>query len=310
MTITDIFLNNSNVDSKSSWNTSKYTEKSDHFIRLYLVVICCTVFFTWYVKWLWNRRYLYIHSRNVPGPYGLPFIGYAYLFFLSEKNDIIKVITDIRKIYPDICALWLGTSLYYAVSKPEHIEKILTSSKALDKDSLHKFLSFVIGEGLLTAKVQKWRKHRKIFRQAFNQRILNAYQAVFLEEGEIFVKQLQKNGADTTATALNCIFTLLGMFRDVQQNVLEEILAILGPDRPVSPSDLPELKYTERVIKESSRLFPVAALFARNITEDIDAGDIVFPAGSSVVFCKLHIQRNPKYWPEPLKFDPDFYLKM
>ncbi|XP_057669812.1 cytochrome P450 4C1-like [Diorhabda carinulata] len=453
MTITDFFLNNSNIDSKSNLNASKYTEKSDHFIRLYLVVICCIFFFSWYVKWLWNRRYLYIHSRNVPGPFGLPFIGCVYLLFLHEKDDIMKAITDLQKIYPDIGALWFGTRLYYAVSKPEHIEKILTNSKALDKDFLYKFMTLAIGKGLLTAKVQKWRKHRKIIRQAFNQRILNFYQAVFLEKGEIFAKQLQKNvgnkdldffdmiskctldiicetamglnmntqtqdsdvcyninkmfeiinyrmfnpwyhlefiwklnplskqydkavkifknftstvinkkqeaynnkqnlkdsipisgieetikgkiafldlilentnftekelqeevelfllaGTDTTATALSCIFTLLGMFQDVQQNVLEEILAILGPDRPVSPSDLSELKYTERVIKESLRLFPVAALFGRNITEDIDAGDIVFPAGSSVFFCTLHIQRNPKYWPDPLKFDPDRFL--
>ncbi|XP_057670074.1 uncharacterized protein LOC130902190 [Diorhabda carinulata] len=434
-------------------DSTSYTEKPENIVTSYIIVVCGVVFLTWYVQWLWNRRYLYIHSRNVPGPLGLPFIGSAYLFFVSKTSDIMETLIDLQKIYPDIGALWFGTRLYYTVSKPEHIEKILTSSKALDKDSLYKFLIFVIGEGLITARGQKWKKHRKIIRPAFNQRILNAYQAVFLEKGEIFADQLQKNvgnkdmdlfelvsnctldiicetalglnmniqtensnfsktldkimeittyrifhvwhhlvftwklyplskeydkvlkvfktftstvikkkweayhhkqklkdsvsvsedeespkeklafldlilentnfteeelneevelfliaGTDTTASALSCLFTVLGMFQDVQQNVLEEILAILGPDRQVSPSDLPELKYTERVIKESLRLFPVAAFFLRKISEDIDAGDIVFPAGSTVFFGLVHIQRNPKYWPDPLKFDPDRFL--
>ncbi|XP_056646965.1 uncharacterized protein LOC130451760 [Diorhabda sublineata] len=434
-------------------DSTSYTEKPENIVTSYIIVVCGVVFLTWYVQWLWNRRYLYIHSRKVPGPIGLPFIGSAYLFFVSKTSDIMETLIDLQKIYPDIGALWFGTRLYYTVSKPEHIEKILTSSKALDKDSLYKFLVFVIGEGLITARGQKWKKHRKIIRPAFNQRILNAYQAVFLEKGEIFADQLQKNvgnkdmdlfelvsnctldiicetalglnmniqtensdfpkaldkimeittyrifhvwhhlvftwklyplskdydkvlkvfktftstvikkkweayhhkqklrgsvsvseyeespkeklafldlilentnfteeelneevelfliaGTDTTASALSCLFTVLGMFQDVQQNVLEEILAILGPDRQVSPSDLPELKYTERVIKESLRLFPVAAFFLRKISEDIDAGDIVFPAGSSAFFGPVHIQRNPKYWPDPLKFDPDRFL--
>lgn len=66
--------------------------------------------------------------------------------------DIMDTLIDMQKKYPEIGHMWFGPKLYYTVSKPEHIEKILTSQKALDKDYLYKFLSYVIGEGLITAR--------------------------------------------------------------------------------------------------------------------------------------------------------------
>ncbi|XP_072381842.1 cytochrome P450 4C1-like [Diabrotica undecimpunctata] len=115
-------------------------------------------------------------------------------------------------------------------------------------------------------------------------------------------------GTDTTASALTFVFTMLGLFQNVQQKVLEEITDILGPERRPFPVDLLQMKYTERVIKETLRLFPVAPLYLRTLNEDIDGGDMVFPGGSSVAIGPVFIHRNPEHWPDPLKFDPDRFL--
>lgn len=37
-------------------------------------------------------------------------------------------------------------------------------------------------------------------------------------------------------------------------------------------------------------------------------GEYVLPAGSSSVLVIIHTHRNPLYWPNPLKFDPDRFL--
>lgn len=55
--------------------------------------------------------------------------------------------------------------------------------------------------------------------------------------------------------------------------MLEEVLEVVGPDKEILPSDLPRLKYMERVIKECSRLFPVGAYFLRQLEDDIDIGN-------------------------------------
>ncbi|CAH1275335.1 unnamed protein product [Diabrotica balteata] len=113
---------------------------------------------------------------------------------------------------------------------------------------------------------------------------------------------------DTTASTLCSIFVMLGLFQDVQQKVLEELIDVLGPDRRPVPDDLPKMKYLERVIKETLRLFPAVPLIGRTLHEDIDAGDMVFPSGCSVIIGTVFVHRNPIYWPDPLKFDPDRFL--
>ncbi|CAG9861488.1 unnamed protein product [Phyllotreta striolata] len=115
-------------------------------------------------------------------------------------------------------------------------------------------------------------------------------------------------GSDTTASTNCYVLTMLGLHQDLQEKVLREILDVLGPDRKPEPGDLPKLKYLERFIKEALRLFPVAGFLARAIEEDIDVGNCIIPAGSSVVFGILRTHRNEKYWPDPCKFDPDRFL--
>lgn len=45
-----------------------------------------------------------------------------------------------------------------------------------------------------------------------------------------------------------------------------------------------------------------------NITQFLILGDKILPKGSSVVFFMFHTHRSAKYWPDPLKFDPDRFL--
>lgn len=83
---------------------------------------------------------------------------------------------------------------------------------------------------------------------------------------------------------------------------------MLGPDNLPTLEDLPKLKYTERVIKESLRVFPGAPFVARVVEEDVDLGDVVIPRGANIGLGYLHLHRSEKYWKEPLKFDPDRFL--
>lgn len=52
--------------------------------------------------------------------------------------------------------------------------------------------------------------------------------------------------------------------------MFEEQQIIFGDNqRDITSADLSKLKYLERVIKESMRLFPVTGLLFRTITDDI-----------------------------------------
>nr|CAD7434684.1 unnamed protein product [Timema monikensis] len=79
-------------------------------------------------------------------------------------------------------------------------------------------------------------------------------------------------GMETTAISLSFTMMLLGFHQDVQRKAQQELDALFGDDveRSVSMEDINSLKYTEQVIKESLRLYPVAPFLPRTSTEDIE----------------------------------------
>lgn len=81
------------------------------------------------------------------------------------------------------------------------------------------------------------------------------------------------------------------------------------PEREIKPADLTQLKYLDCVVKETLRLFPAGAIVMRYVEEDLVLDDkYTLPRGSSPILCFLHVHRNPRYWPDPLRFDPDRFL--
>lgn len=118
-------------------------------------------------------------------------------------------------------------------------------------------------------------------------------------------------GHDTTATGLVYIFFLLGQHKEVQQRVFEEIRSVVDEanGEPLGTAQFNSMSYTDRVIKESMRLYPPVPFISRDLTEDIRlASGHRIPTGTQ---CHLHIfdlHRDPEQFPDPEVFDPDRFL--
>jgi cytochrome P450 family 4 len=62
---------------------------------------------------------------------------------------------------------------------------------------------------------------------------------------------------------------MLGTHPEMQQKVFEELHQVFGDSqRAPTMNDLAELKYLERCIKETLRLYPSVAFFERHLRED------------------------------------------
>ncbi len=111
-------------------------------------------------------------------------------------------------------------------------------------------------------------------------------------------------GHETTAVALTWTWYLLSQHPEVEEKLHTELDTVLGGRAPTA-DDLPRLEYTRRVITESMRLYPPAWAVGRRALVDYEAGGYVIPAGSVVIASQFVIHRDPRYFPEPLRFEPD-----
>ncbi len=121
-------------------------------------------------------------------------------------------------------------------------------------------------------------------------------------------------GHETTANALTWTFYLLSQYSEVEKKLHDEIDSVLGAinnrnDHVVSkiptPDDIPKLQYTEKVFRESMRLYPPVWTMGRYVENDYDVGEYTIPAGASILMSQYVMHHDPRYYEEPEQFNPD-----
>jgi len=111
-------------------------------------------------------------------------------------------------------------------------------------------------------------------------------------------------GHETTALALTYAFHVLGRYPDVERRLGAELDDVLG-GRPPTVEDLGDLTYTERVVKESMRLYPpVWELVREPVVNDV-VGGYRIPTGETVSMHQWVLHRDPDLYDDPLAFRPD-----
>ncbi|KAK9127162.1 hypothetical protein Syun_015959 [Stephania yunnanensis] len=83
---------------------------------------------------------------------------------------------------------------------------------------------------------------------------------------------------------------------------------IVGKTRLIQESDVPNLPYLQAIMKETLRLHPPIPFLARESTEDRNISGYDIPAKTAVFINVWSINRDPKYWPDPLEFKPERFL--
>lgn len=119
-------------------------------------------------------------------------------------------------------------------------------------------------------------------------------------------------GHETTSTSLSFTLMLLATHPEAQELLYQEIHeAVTENDgNPLSMSQLGDLDYLDRVIKESLRLYPPVASVSRELTEDaVFEGCGKIPKGQTVFLHLFDLHRDEEQFPEPERFDPDRFLR-
>ena len=111
-------------------------------------------------------------------------------------------------------------------------------------------------------------------------------------------------GHETTALSLTWTWYLLSQHPEVQYKLREELRQVLDGNVPQA-KDLIRLPYTERVVKESMRLYPPAWGVARTVVKDCEIGGYHIPVGANIVASQWVMHRDPRYFADPEQFEPD-----
>lgn len=110
-------------------------------------------------------------------------------------------------------------------------------------------------------------------------------------------------GHETVATALAWTWYLLALHPDVERQFHAELDTVLAGPAP-TVADLPQLRYTEQIFAETLRLYPPGWGMDRRVLSDYEVGGYVVPAGSVVALSPYVMHHDPRYYPDPDRFDP------
>lgn len=113
-------------------------------------------------------------------------------------------------------------------------------------------------------------------------------------------------GHETTANALTWTWFLLSQSRSIQERLTHELDTVVG-DRLPTITDVPRLRYAKMVWEESLRLYPPAWSLHTRVAqaEDHLPSGAQLPSGAWIFISPWNLHRNPRWFPDPNRFDPE-----
>lgn len=96
---------------------------------------------------------------------------------------------------------------------------------------------------------------------------------------------------------------------EVMKKATDELDTVIGKDRLVQESDIPQLNYLKSCIREAFRIHPYHPFNPPHVAmEDTTIAGYTIPKDSHVILSRMGLGRNLKIWNEPLEFQPERHL--
>ncbi len=232
----------------------------------------------------------------------MSYVGFHTRFFRTDTDDPVPFVEALRNVLRDT---WKGQrrvlpAVFYPVAKRKRRRADATLSETLDAIICERRAAF--GRGATTNDIL--------------QRMLTGRDAVTgksLPDENIRYQLLTFLGAslETTAGALSYALHDLATHPEIGERLSEEVDGVLSTesDREPTAADMSKLKYTERIFKEVLRLHPPGPTIFRHVARNtVIAGKYPVHQKEKIVVLMTFLHRNPLYWREPDRFDPERFL--
>jgi cytochrome P450 len=111
-------------------------------------------------------------------------------------------------------------------------------------------------------------------------------------------------GHETTANALSWAWYVLSQNQTHVKRIADEYHSLQAQDLTATEM-YRALKYTQKCVQETLRLYPPAWLILREVVEDVEILGENFVKGSSLLISPYSLHRNEQVFERPLEFDPN-----
>jgi cytochrome P450 len=111
-------------------------------------------------------------------------------------------------------------------------------------------------------------------------------------------------GYETTSLALAWAWYLLAQHPEAEQKLWQELEEVLGGRSP-QVADMPRLRCTEMIAKETMRLYPPAYVVGREAIKDCEVGGYRVRAGTQVFMPTWVVHRDARFYESPEEFKPE-----
>lgn len=112
-------------------------------------------------------------------------------------------------------------------------------------------------------------------------------------------------GHETSTSLTSWLFALLAQHPEATQRILDEQLAIIGPEGEPSLADIKAMHDLDNVLLEAERLFPPVSNGPRGVVEAFDFGGYHVPEGTYILYSIAASHLIPEVFHNPDTFDPE-----
>lgn len=114
-------------------------------------------------------------------------------------------------------------------------------------------------------------------------------------------------GYETSANTIAWALYLLALYPEVQDRVRDEIKTVAG-EAPLTLDAVQKMPLLQAHVRETLRLYPAGALFARDATDTTEVGGVTFKKGDVIMFPVYSLHRNELLWEDADRYRPDRFI--
>ncbi|KAL5195370.1 Geraniol 8-hydroxylase [Glycine soja] len=117
-------------------------------------------------------------------------------------------------------------------------------------------------------------------------------------------------GSDTSGSTSEWAMAELLRNPEAMQKAREELIQVICTSNEVKESDIPRLPYIQAIVKETLRLHPPVPLLLPYVAaHDVKVCGYTIHKGNQGLINAWSIGRNPRFWDNPLLFQPERFLR-